>query len=502
MVSRILQFFSNKGQATPENPGVSPPPAQPPSPPSAPSAPPAREVPAAAAHAAPHATTAAPAEPPLPPEAKPHREQLGRSGAFVLREPVLNFKRQIVGYQLSCALPDEKANQAHPTQVDETLCRYLGELAQRERPDGGKGLGPLGRQLAFVHVCPQTLDQPHLPTWLTDLPRDQLVVLLDLSQWTGNEDDGRRLAASLAELRKMGFILGLTMPHDKAPLSDLARHIKLFAVDVAERDGDRLKSLAIALRSGGTNPAELLATNLHTADEIDACQRLGYSYFQGPAVSIQDAWCSPKGSASRMHIVRLLNVTRNEGDNRTIAELLRQDPVLSYRILRYINSAAIGLRVKVTNIEHALVILGHNHFYRWLSLLLFSSTNSGHGDWLVIEHSLTRGRLMELLGKGRFPDSDRDQLFLSGAFSLLDRLLQMPLNQAMDQLSLADNIRQVILERSGPYAPLLQIATACESFDPAHIAKAAEAGGFSPDKVNRALLEAMTWAHDVTELSG
>jgi len=85
--------------------------------------------------------------------------------------------------------------------------------------------------------------------------------------------------------------------------------------------------------------------------------------------------------------------------------------VLSYRLLRYINSAASGLRQTITSIEQGLVIMGRDQMYRWLTLLLFGSAQASPYAAALLENALVRGRLMELVGKERFPQGERDGLF-------------------------------------------------------------------------------------------
>ncbi|HET7775037.1 MAG TPA: regulator, partial [Azospira sp.] len=112
------------------------------------------------------------------------------------------------------------------------------------------------------------------------------------------------------------------------------------------------------------------------------------------------------------------------------------------------------------------------------------------------------GRLMELLGAGRFPGAEHDALFLCGSFSLLDRLLQLPLAEAVSQLTLPAAVKEALLTRQGPYVALLEVAEACESLDGARIETAAAQAGLEAEATNRAMLAAMAWAHEVGELGG
>ena len=406
--------------------------------------------------------------------------------SFVRREPLLNRKQRVAAYEFSL-----KPRLASHMEESPAMRRTLYDTLFRELAAAAGEGGVLGQRLALVPVAPDALTLPSLQS----VPRQNLVLMLDLPS-EGGELPTREY---LGSLRQSGFRLGMYVPPDRGALASLRPQLDFVAVDVAAFDGERLRNLAYALKTIDTHHVDIIAGNVQTVDEFNLCFQRGFDYFQGPAVSLKEAWAPPKGAASRMRIVQLLNLLRNDAETTELAATLKQDPMLSYRILRYINSVGIGLATHVNSIEHALVVLGQQRFYRWLSLLLFSPQGGGFGEWLLVEHALTRGRLMELLGGSRFPATERDALFLVGAFSLLDRLLQQPLEQVVGQLTLPPAVRAALLERSGPYAPLLAVAEACESLDPGRIEAAAAAAGLDPQASNRAMLSAMSWAHEVGE---
>ncbi len=196
--------------------------------------------------------------------------------------------------------------------------------------------------------------------------------------------------------------------------------------------------------------------------------------------------------------MHLLNLANSDAEIAELAAALKQDPLLTYRVLRYLNSPAIGLSREISSIDQALIVLGRQRLARWLSVLLFSVKDPDFADWLLVESSLSRGRIMEILGQQRFPAAEGDHLFITGVFSTLDRLLHIPLAEAVEKLRLPTNIRTALLERAGPYAPLLAVAEACEAFDPIQIADTSRTVGLDPSTVNAALLTATSWASDVT----
>ncbi len=431
----------------------------------------------AEASAAP-AAPAAPVAAATPAASAPARARPSRaSAAFVRREAVISRNQRIAGFEFSLGQLAKEA----PALPDDAL---LEELALAAGEDGA-----LGARLAFIPVALPALSSPHL----SRLPPENVVLMLGLPRNLLHLPDF--VPAALARLRDQGFRLGMYVPPAREVMAACRPCLDFIAIDVTAFDGERLRNMAYGLKTVDDHPLEIIAWGLGTVEEFSLCFQRGFDYFQGPAVSLRESWKPGKGAASRMRVVQLLNQVRNNAEIMELAETLKQDPLLSFRILRYINSPGIGLSTPVASIKHALVVLGRDRFYRWLSLLLFTPQEDNFGEWLMVESALTRGRLMELLGQSRFPEEQRDHLFLAGSFSLLDKLLQLPMDKVVAQLTLPPTVAALLLRREGPLAPWLALVEACEGRDGEAMEQAARAVGCDPGKTNRALLAAMAWAH-------
>jgi len=174
---------------------------------------------------------------------------------------------------------------------------------------------------------------------------------------------------------------------------------------------------------------------------------------------------------------------------------------LSYRLLRYANSPALGLTRGVETAEQAVQLLGRRELQRWLQMLLMSSAASRQATAAMQEQALARGRLMELLAGADTQSQEAaadsktsaGALFSVGLFSMLETLLETPLAQALAPLRLSDAANQALLHGQGPWAAHLQLATALDSNDPA-VAEllAARWGGI--DAVQTLSDAAWTWA--------
>ncbi len=202
---------------------------------------------------------------------------------------------------------------------------------------------------------------------------------------------------------------------------------------------------------------------------------------------------SDKLNPSHAQIVRVLNLVRRNAETRDIEIALKQDVTLSYKLLRYINSVGFGLSCEIESFRHAVAILGLDKLNKWLSLLLVTASKDPAAPALM-QASVARGRFMEILGKDFFEKSALDNLFITGAFSLLGTLLGTHTETILQEMHLPEPIVDALLNRSGAYATLLDLALACEEESSATVAEKADALGISVPKLNHAQIEALAFA--------
>lgn len=207
---------------------------------------------------------------------------------------------------------------------------------------------------------------------------------------------------------------------------------------------------------------------------------------------------TPKALApAHGQIVQLLNLVRNNADIGKIEQLLKQDVAISYKLLRYINSAGFGLMVEIQSFRHAVSILGYDALNKWLSLLLVTASRDPSAPALM-QTAIVRGRFMEILGASWLDSSHHDNLFITGAFSLLPLLTGSSIEEIVEAMTLPEGIVDALVHNMGEYAPLLRLAYLTEGFDGAALAKQVEELQLRPEQVNAALLSALGFADNLT----
>jgi EAL and modified HD-GYP domain-containing signal transduction protein len=245
-------------------------------------------------------------------------------------------------------------------------------------------------------------------------------------------------------------------------------------------------------RAAARVPGLLIAANLPDHAAFEACLRNG---FDGAAgwFFLNNPPTAKKLAPAHAQIVRLLNLVRNNADLKEIEYALKQDVALSFKLLRYINSAGFGLSCEIQSFRHAVTILGYDKLNRWLSLLLVTAGKDPAAPSLM-QAAIARGRMMELAGQGFFSKSELDNLFITGAFSLLDVLLGAPMETVLDQMHLPEAISEALVDHEGVFGPFLELALACEGVEAAELARQADTLQLHPESVNRAQLASLTFA--------
>jgi len=232
---------------------------------------------------------------------------------------------------------------------------------------------------------------------------------------------------------------------------------------------------------------------VETAEQFEQVAALGVKLFQGYWFAKPTLVKGQTLRASQATLIQLINLVRQQASTSEIEEVLKHDPTLSFNLLRFINSSGFGLSVEITSFRHAVMILGLKKLFRWAALLMITSRDGGSPP-AVASMAVVRGRLMELLAGEVLGPEECDNAFVVGVFSLLDTMLGMPMDKALSAVALPTVVVEALLLRTGPLAPFLDLAEACESANDEAFAKAADTLHLSNRQVNWAHLQALTWA--------
>lgn len=199
------------------------------------------------------------------------------------------------------------------------------------------------------------------------------------------------------------------------------------------------------------------------------------------------------GQADLQVIAELIHrVDREESIDR-LEQTLRRDPTLAFRLLRYINSPAFGLRVEISSFAHAIMMLGHTKLKRWLALLLATAAKDANMKPVMFA-AVRRGLLMEELVRTVGDEEMRNEMFICGVFSLLDRMFHQPFAELLKTIPMPERVAQALVGSTGPYQPYFELVRAVEGESLFDVRAVADALMLGIGEINRALLRALAAA--------
>ena len=392
----------------------------------------------------------------------PEREIDAAAGDIVLlaRQPIFETSDRVHGYELlfrradgsGWPIDDEAKATAH------VVVAAFADLSLSSVTAGAK---------AWINVPRQFL----LDTDISVLPKERVV--LELLE---RDDFDAASLARATELTRAGYELALDdfeWRDELEPFVEVAGYVKL------DMQALGLAGMAEHVRRLTAYDVRVVAEKVETAAEREACLTLGVGLYQGYFFE------RPKlvrgRPVSHQGVARMPQGTRAAlaASFEEMQELLGSDPGLSLRLLRYINSAAVPLRHRVSSLRQALMLVGANTVRQWIMLVLLG--DAGARRPAVLASGLVRARLCEALARdAREPC---ESAFLAGLLSVCDALFDTPLDDVIAPLPLADEVRDAILERTGPLGRVLDTAIALQH------------GEATPDaRRAHALHDAVVWA--------
>lgn len=396
--------------------------------------------------------------------------------AVIARQAIVDEYRAVFGYELF-----DRSTTSHAHTADTDAALLFNALSY----SGMKAL--VGKKLVFINCTHESLVGGHLEL----IHPDKVVLEVPALPAPATAEDIEYRISILAGLHKRGFRLAF----DQNILCSayvrwlaLATFIKL---DMTTFEPEQAAALVKFARAHSR--AQIIAEKVETAEQHALMAGLDVKLFQGywfakPAL-VQAQTLRP----SHANIIQLINLVRDQADTAVIEDLLKKDPTLSFNLLRFINSSGFGLSCEITSFRHAVMILGLKKLFRWAAMLLTTSRADDAAP-AVGTMAVVRGRLMELLAAELLLPEECDNAFVVGVFSMLDTMLNMPMDEALESLALPQPVLDALLHGTGVFAPFLALTKACESGDDAVFADNADALNLTNRQVNLAHLQALTWA--------
>ncbi|MCL2820237.1 MAG: diguanylate cyclase [Oscillospiraceae bacterium] len=346
-----------------------------------------------------------------------------------------------------------------------------------------------------LHYFIQYSNQLLSPAVLNNLPRDKFIVQLNLS---GNAKiTSAEIALDLKlfkELHSHGYKIALTGLNSANPISELMGIVDY--CKFAPTDTNRTRQKVLIAKN---QRIRFIATDVDSMDDFLTAKETGFHMFQGyyfnqPVEGRKTKELSPL----KFNYFRLMKLSSTEDymDFREISDIIAADVALSYKLLRILNSAAVGLR-NVSSISSAVAYMGEESLKKWIAVLALRGIAEDKPLELV-RMSLIRARFGELLAPGFRIKRNPQQVFMVGMLSLLHIALEMSKEKLLEDIPVADEIRESLLSRHGVYSDLLRFYENYEYANWEAVSQFVDENHLDASFVNDAYIAAVKWYNELT----
>jgi len=403
---------------------------------------------------------------------------------FVARQPIFDRNRKVWAYELR-----------FPSAADAT--HFDGaEPSSATRQVISHGMLSIGwdKMLRGKHGCINFGRDMLLQDLYSSLPPGQTII--ELTEDIEADDE---VLEAVRGVKDQGYRIALD---DFRPGPRMDSLVELADLVKVEMDTPKEKQ-EIILHEMHARGIRVLSEKVETDADFRWALRAGFDYFQGNFFACPVILQGTQIPAMKIQCLRLIQEAhRAELDFGRLTTLISQDVSLSYKLLRYANSARFGRQGKINSIRRALVVLGEYGIRKWIAIAALPAI-AGDKPSELVTHSLVRGRFCELLGQASGQGVE-DQAFLVGLFSMLDALLDRPLNDALEELGLALPLDSVLRGKAPEESVLNQIYSLVRRYEAADwdgVDVLAGKLGTPSEVVGAAYREALPWADELAHAS-
>jgi EAL and modified HD-GYP domain-containing signal transduction protein len=392
--------------------------------------------------------------------------------AFIARQPIFDPKLNVVGYELLFRGRGYAADAQFDDAEVATATVVLNTLTELDMNR------IVGDKKAWINVSREFVVNGLVQV----IPPN--AVGLEIPEPELFDDD---TIAALRELKRAGYSLALDDFRFRDGSEEFVELFDVVKLSMTEIGRQGMRELVARLRP---HHRLVLADKLGTRPDHEVAIALGCNLFQG-YFFCRPALVGTRGiAANRLALLQVVAALNDPAVQfADIEQLIARDVALSFRLLRYVNSAFFGLRGDVRSIGQALALLGVDNVRRWATLSTLASIDNKPTELTLT--ALIRARFCELAG-GELGIAGGAELFTLGLFSVIDGMMDAPMHDVVASLPLADDMREALVSRRGPMGRLLDSVVGLETGedDPASLLV---------ERAGDLYLDALMWANAVAE---
>lgn len=320
-----------------------------------------------------------------------------------------------------------------------------------------------------------------------NFPKSQVVV-----EVLEGIEPSTRIIDCLKELKKEGYTIALDdFVYDRSlrPLVNVADIIK---IDVRLTPLDTIHKTLAAL---SRYKVKLLAEKVESNAEFEKANKLGFQYFQGYFFSKPEKILVKEIEATKISLFNLMSeVARKKTTLERLNDIISKDLSISYKLLRFLNSAYFYRLEKVRSVKHAIAYLGEKELRRFIILVIVSELAIDKPGELI-RQSLVRAKFCELLAQNSNYAEYELEVFLVGMFSLMDAMLDTKMSVLMEKLPVIDMVKEALVAKKGVLAPFLRAVIYYERRKPKEFSAIMRKIGIRTKKISELYVQAINYSN-------
>jgi len=364
---------------------------------------------------------------------------------LVVKQPIFDRNKSVWGYRF--VVNDVVANGNVVSERNDTEL-----VAEQVASMLACGAGcPIGRKVVLSIKGANPIDRSVLPEKLDNC-------IVSMSGQAANSAQCSYLAETIGE---GGGSLAVDSDVESDVLDSLMGKCDIVKVSMT---GKRPAEIVAICRKFKDFQGNLLAANVEDWETYEGARALGFKYFQGSffgVPEVKEVEGLQSTSVAKLQLLGELNNPDCGMDD--LASIISSDISLSYRILQYINSASFGFRTQIKSIQQAVALLGLKELKHWATVVVMTDIDSTPKGEEVAYTALHRARFLyrfaELTEGIKQPP---EALFMLGLFSKLDALLSFPMEKALENIPLDEEIRAGLCGSANEYRELVRMMEAVE----------------------------------------
>nr|WP_086940217.1 HDOD domain-containing protein [Thaumasiovibrio occultus] len=397
--------------------------------------------------------------------------------SFVARQPILNRQMETIAYEL--LFRDGPKNAFPEVSAEYATSRLLIDRLSALRHSSEKGKAS---ELAFINF-PHASIVDLTPTLF---PKNEFVIEM-LESCEPNEE----LYLAVQKLWGKGYTLALDDFNADPAWERFLPYIKIIKFDLKVTSIDDAK---LFIDNHRYLKLEFLAEKVETKAQFHAAAEAGFDYFQGYFFAKPELIKRRSLSPSAITTMRLYKeISQPEVDFAKVEEIVSNDVSISYKLLRYVNTMTTGTAKPVNSFKQALVYLGEERVRRFVYLVATAYATKGKNHTLY-RLSIQRARFCETMAS-KVNLAPREA-FLTGLFSMLDSLLDSPLDELVEQLPLTDRVKSALVKNQGRLGGLILLARAYDRADWPVITRLSQYYQVTEEEVAENYMGSLQWTQE------